>query len=196
MSVEKMSKEMHEKATIFFIRITDGDVPSFDVAGSVALMDFFEICVLPGDPLFGIANLMQQVYIPTISKGLVALPPPPPPTTTAISEDTTKVPDTIPVPVADIDDGLRNELKANMQKFEQQLRNAVQQSRGDVRLFIPNITIASPEEAATDASVVEELEGSVDEWTATIAAAVESEHQRTKILNHQLQKLIFGERGT
>ena len=73
---------------------------------------------------------------------------------------------------------LRDELIANISKFEQQIRQVVVQSRGDTRLQIPNITITNPHNASTDASIVQKIDVALESWTTVIAHAIELEHQK------------------
>jgi dynein heavy chain len=151
--VEKMTSEMNDRPTAYFIRSTDGDVPK----SNGSLNDHFEFSALTGDVLFGIANLIHQVYNPVVSKGSIQ-----------VGE----------VVDSEIDDTLRHELGASMKKFEQQLRHVVQQSRGDVRLTLPTVVITSIEASADDPSVVEEIERALEDWTVVIAGANEAEHQK------------------
>lgn len=67
---------------------------------------------------------------------------------------------------------------SSMKKFEQHLRHVVQQSRGDIRLTLPAITIITPELSAEDPLVVEELEKALEDWTVVIAGSNEAEHQK------------------
>ena len=155
--VDKMTPEMNDRPTVYFIRSTDGDVPKTSGSDSGNLNNHFEFSFLTGGVLYGIANLMHQVYAPVVSKGTVQVEEP------AASE---------------IDDALRHELGASMKKFEQQLRHVVQQSRGDVRLNLPAVTIISVETSAADPMVVEEIERALEDWTVVIAGANEAEHQK------------------
>lgn len=186
MGLDHMTPEMHERPTIYFVRTSDGDVP---FGGLDSLMSHFEWSVMSGDVFYGIANVMSQVYIPAIArKGFSSVDstadtsstsslPPPPPTSSDVA-----------APGAQ---NLRNELTLNMTKFEQQLRSVVQKSRGDVRLYIPNIVITSLEATANDYTAVSEIEAAVEDWTATIAAAVEAEHQKVKAVRTPLGEIDF-----
>ena len=155
MSVEKMSSQMNNRPTVFFIRSNDGDIPSKCHNGNFS--SHFEFSLLTGGVLEGIANLMHQVYAPVISMGSVPI------------EDASS---------NDVDDALRHELGASMKKFEQQLRHVVQQSQGDVRLNIPNAVITSIEDSAADTALVEEIERALEDWTVVIAGANEAEQQK------------------
>jgi dynein heavy chain, axonemal len=164
--VEKMTPEMNDRPTVYFIRCNDGDVPKSTENGN--LNSHFEFSSLTGGVLYGIANLMHQVYAPVVSKGTVYVD------NTAATE---------------IDDALRHELGASIKKFEQQLRHVVQQSRGDVRLSLPNIVITSAEASAADPVVVDEIERALEDWTVVIAGANETEHQKV----NRTQRTPLGE---
>ena len=117
---------------------------------------FFEFGVFNGHVLNGLANLMNHLYIPTVKK-----------TFSSNSETEGKR------------EGLSHELNANMQKFEQQIRQVAQQLQGDVRLDIPAVTITDPEYVAhEDYNVRTQLEKALVDWSSVLAAAVESEHQK------------------
>ena len=155
--VDTMTPEMNDRPTVYFIRSTDGDVPKTSGSDNGNLNNHFEFSSLTGGVLYGIANLMHQVYAPVVSKGIVQ----------------------VEVPAAsEIDDALRHELGASMKKFEQQLRHVVQQSRGDVRLNLPSAIIVSVDASAADPMVVEEIERALEDWTVVIAGANEAEHQK------------------
>lgn len=156
MSLDKMTMEMNELTTVFFIRCTDGEVPKIsDCENPSALNEHFEFSIFTGDVLYGIANIMQQVYYPVVQKGQVELAK----------------------PNVAVDDTLRHELGSNVAKFEQHLRHVVHQSHGDARLFIPNLSnpIHSPEAAARDLDIVGEIESALEDWTAVISREVEAE---------------------
>lgn len=153
--VEKMTPEMNDRPTVYFIRSNDGEVPKTSENNNLSA--HFEFSSLTGGVLYGIANLMHQVYAPVVAKGPVVL------------EDAA---------ANEIDDALRHELGASMKKFEQQLRHVLQQSRGDVRLYLPSAVITSVEAAAADPAVVEEIERALEDWTVVIAGANEAEHQK------------------
>ena len=156
LSVDKMTPKMNNRPTVFFIRSNDGDVPNTCENGNFS--SHFEFTLLTGGVLEGIANLMHQVYAPVISMG--------------------SVPDEDASSSNNVDDALRHELGASMKKFEQQLRHVVQQSKGDVRLNIPNAIITSIEDSAADTALVEEIERALEDWTVVIAGANEAEQQK------------------
>ena len=161
-SVNKMTAEMHDHTSIFFIRCHDGEVPILlDGADNSQYASHFEFSLLNGDVLFGIANLMHYIYLPTVHK----------PT----NEDTALL----------IDEGLRHELNSNVTKFEHQLRHVVQQVRDDVRLSIPNVTINDPEAATEDYELVNQLESALEKWTEVVSTAVETEHHKNPQKGHR-----------
>ena len=159
--LDSLTADMNDKLTVYFIRSTDGEVPKVADSneGRAAFSEFFEFGVLTGDAFYGIANLMHQVYVPVVNKGQVQ------------TDETGKS-------LSVIDETLRHELGTSINKFEQQLRHVVQTSRGDVRLTIPGITIVTPELAADDPLIVEEIERAVEEWTVVINAANEAEQNK------------------
>lgn len=161
MSVDKMSQEMQELTTVFFIRSKDGTVPN--IAGSsdgAVLNSHFDFNVMNGETLQGIANIMHHVYLPVVQKGRVT--------------DEERVVDS----TAEGAQNLRHELNLNINKFEQQIRHLVVQSRGDTRLAIPNLNIVNPQSAIEDPHIVAEVESALENWTSVVAGAVEGEHQK------------------
>jgi hypothetical protein len=103
MSLDKMSAEMHERTTVFFIRSLDGPVPS--IASSPdpgAMMGHLEFSVMSGEILQGIANVMHHVYLPVVQKGKVTE-------------------DDVQTEQAEVAENLRHELNLNINRFEQQV---------------------------------------------------------------------------
>jgi len=176
MGLEVMTPEMYDKPTVFFVRTTDGAIP---LVTGPDIMDHIEFNVLPGDVLFGIANIISQVYVPVVQKGTLE-------NDSELSSAVGKKAST-----SGPSDVYRQELCSNMVKFEQQLRHEVQQSRGDVRLIIPNIVITSPEAALDDITLINEIESTLEDWTASIAAAVEAEHQKPKTVKNPVAEIDF-----
>jgi dynein heavy chain len=176
MGLDKVTAEMSDNAIIFFIRTSDGAVPVIASDNTPAMLKHFEVSLINGDMLYGIANLMNQVYIPVITKS---------PSDEVVETSSDSVNPT------EVDDTLRNELTSNMAKFEQQLRHVVQQSRGDVRLHIPSITIISIEATTKDYAVMTEIESALEDWTNSICSAVEIEHQKVKNVRSPLGEIDF-----
>ena len=176
MGLNKMTVEMQERTTVFFLRNGDGNVPNISDSNDLAILNsYFEFNVISSDILNGIANLMHHVYLPVISKGKIS-------------------PDDVPheIPEADASENLRHELSTNIVKFEQQLRHVVVQSRGDTRLVIPNVTITNPAATLEDTYVVSLIENALESWTAVIANAIEVEHQKmTKTHRSPLGEIEF-----
>jgi dynein heavy chain, axonemal len=154
-----MTPEMHDRQTCYFIRSEDGDIGKNPISGNDAgFSKLFEFGVFNGEILSGLANLMTHVYIPTIKKsGAVAV----------------------------TDDNLKHELNSNMKKFEQQIRQVVQQVQGDVRLDIPSVTIVDPQQSAEDYDVVSQIEHALIDWSSVVAAAVEGEHEKVARKMHR-----------
>jgi dynein heavy chain len=169
MGLERMSNEMNELQTVFFVRCTDGDVPQSEGALE-GFGKHFEFSMLCGDVLDGIANLLHHVYQPVIQKGL-------------IEESKSDV---------QVDESMKHELRTNVVKFEQQLRHVVKQSRGDARLFIPSLVITNIEAAADDYDVVAEIESALEDWTMVVSMAVETElHKVGKRIKTPLGEIEF-----
>lgn len=155
MGLDKMTPEMHDRKTCYFIKCEDGEIDRNPNSSDGSFSQFFEFGVFNGEILFGLANLMNQIYIPTIKKSVGS------------------------VRGEGKEDNLKHELNANMAKFEQQIRQVVQQVQGDVRLEIPAVTINDPEYVAhEDYEVRVQLEKALVEWSSVIATAVEGEVQK------------------
>jgi len=67
------------------------------------------------------------------------------------------------------------DLSNSLYKFLSQVRHAVQQVAGEVRLQMPTVVIEDEAAAAADTSVIADLESSVNEWTQQIQRIVEQE---------------------
>ena len=164
MAVEKILPEMADRPTVYFMRSADGQVPSpADGAGSSVLLEHLEYRFMPGDFLFGIANLVHHVYMPVIEHGEIGI---------EFADEAKKA------PIKPIDAALRQELSVSMVKFEQQLRSVVQQGRGDVRLKIPALIISNVATALHDSNIVSSIEAALEEWTVVVSAAVDAEHRK------------------
>jgi dynein heavy chain len=169
MGLERMSAEMNELQTVFFVRTSEGDVPVHESALE-GFGKHFEFSMLCGDVLDGIANLLHHVYQPVIHKGL-------------IEEAKADV---------QVDESMKHELRTNVVKFEQQLRHVVKQSRGDARLFIPSLQITNTDAAAEDYDVVAEIESALEDWTMVVSTAVETElHKVGKRVKTPLGEIEF-----
>ena len=178
MGLDKMTAEMNDRQAVYFIRTTDGNMPLVNDNGSNNFYEFFEIGFISGDLLSSIATLMNQVYMPMVNKkGFVKSQK------KADSDSGNEL----------ISDALINEFGSNISKFEQSVRNVVQQSRGDIQLFIPSIHITSPEAVvdSNDLNIISEIESALEEWTSTIGASVEAEHQRVKAVKTPLEEIDF-----
>jgi len=183
MSLEDLSPEMNDRPAVYFIKSTDGAVAAVSDADRAhgTLNAAFEFGYLSGDVLFGIANLMHQVYAPVVAHGVVAEE------ASVASAGSHAAADG-----ATVDETLRHELTSSLVKFEQQLRHLVQTSKGDVRLALPMVTISSPEAAADDPVIVEDIERALEDWTTVISAANEAEHQKVnRIKGTPLQEIDF-----
>ena len=183
MSLEDLSPEMSDRPAVYFIKSTDGAVAAVSDADRAhgALNAAFEFGYLSGDVLFGIANLMHQVYAPVVAHGMVAEE------ASVMSSGSHADADG-----ATVDETLRHELTSSLVKFEQQLRHLVQTSKGDVRLALPAVTIHSPEAAADDPVIVEDIERALEDWTTVISTANEAEHQKVnRIKGTPLQEIDF-----
>ncbi|KAJ1437467.1 dynein heavy chain, N-terminal region 2-domain-containing protein [Ochromonadaceae sp. CCMP2298] len=116
---------------------------------------------------------MHHVYLPVVQKGKVTE-------------------DDVGTQEAEVAQNLRHELNLNINKFEQQMRHLVVQSRGDTRLAIPNLIITNPAAAVEDPHIVSEVEIALENWTAVVAGAVEGEHQKmSKTQRTPLEEIEF-----
>lgn len=162
LGVDKQSPEFTEKLSVYFVRSLEGDVPKrgamSDNKYSTLMLDHFDFLVISGEMLYSMANTMSKVYLPVMEKGHSA-------------SEYSGLPD--------LDDGLKHELTSNINKFEQQLRLTTS-TRGDVKLLIPNITanLSNPDTVIEDYEVVSQLEAAIEDWTASVAAAVDYENQK------------------
>jgi hypothetical protein len=70
MSLDKMTAEMHERTSLFFIRCFDGNVPSIaEGSDGAVLHSHFEFNVMTGEVLQGIANIMHHLFVPVVQNG-------------------------------------------------------------------------------------------------------------------------------
>jgi dynein heavy chain len=131
------------------------------------MVDSFEFIVMAGDPLFCVANTMKKLYLPVIERGLA---------------ECSGLPD--------LDESLKHELTSNLSKFEQQLRLTTS-TRGDNKLYVPNIVISNPEAVVDDYETVVQIEAAIKDWTAHMQAAVEHEHQKVSRHGSPLSEIEF-----
>ena len=189
-----MVAEMHERTTLFFVRVCDGTVPSIaDSSDPAVLNSHLEVNVMASEVLQGIANLMHHVYLPVIQKGKVTeedVQPPPPPQQQQQQQQKQQVQP--PQAQASQPEGvqnLRHELNLNINKFEQQIRHMVVQARGDTRLAIPSLTITSPQAAIEDPYMVSAIEKALENWNAVLSSALDAENQKMQ----KIQRTPLGE---
>lgn len=192
MSLDSMSANMYDRTTVCFIRSQDGVVPKIsEISDLSALNDHFEFSVLSGDVLQGIANLVNQIYLPVIHKLNVVpedltvagagpgISPTAAPASESKEANTSSSNPSSQNAIENTDSmNLRHELTSNVSKFEQQIRHVIHQSRGDIRLTIPNVTITTVEDLQDDLDLISELESSLEEWIAVISGAVDAEIQK------------------
>jgi hypothetical protein len=62
MSIDKLTAEMNDMPIAFFVRATEGNIPK----SPMGLEAHLEFNFMAGDVLYGIANLMHQVYLPIV----------------------------------------------------------------------------------------------------------------------------------
>lgn len=114
-----------------------------------------EYGTMSGPSLVMLENVLNHVYMPLLNNGAKA---------SHGSED--------------VDDGHGFEvgdLTNSLHKFLSQVRHAVQQVAGEIRLQMPKVVIEDEATAAADTSVIADLESSVNEWTHQIQRIVEQE---------------------
>jgi len=173
MAVERMTSEMCELPTCYFIRSYDAAVPSAAGGNVSKLSEAFEFGVFCSVALSGIASLMAHVYLPTIR----ATPHSSETQTitgnqSADSQGSEMSTDSR----STVDSNLRHELSSSIHKFEQQIRQVVQQGNGDVRLSIPQLSIQDVDTAAADPDILRLLEKTFSDWTQIVSDASEKEH--------------------
>jgi dynein heavy chain len=171
MSIDTVSEQMSDLAMASFMRSQDGVIPSVG-GGAESLNEHLEFNYFTGDLLYNISNLVKHVYIPGVASANVdGLPTPPVPVST--NESSIDGGDVI----KGVDSTLRSELGLSMNKFHRQLNTVVMQSRGDVNLTIPNVTITDIIVAASDLNIVNSIESAVEDWTVVMSNAVDYEHR-------------------
>ena len=188
MGLEELSPETTDRPTVYFIKSVDGEVPKVSDADRAhgTLNKHFEFGYLSGDIFFGIANLMHQVYAPVVARGTIAEE------SSVVSLSSQKGQQGHGESSGAVDETLRHELSSSLNKFEQQLRHVVQTSKGDVRLTLPAISMTTPEAAADDPIIQEEIERALEDWTTVISAANEAEHQKVnRVKGTPLQEIDF-----
>ena len=188
MGLEELSPETTDRPTVYFIKSVDGEVPKVSDADRAhgTLNKHFEFGYLSGDIFFGIANLMHQVYAPVVARGTIAEE------SSVASVGSQGGQQGHGEGSGAVDETLRHELSSSLNKFEQQLRHVVQTSKGDVRLTLPAITMTTPEAAANDPIIQEEIERALEDWTTVISAANEAEHQKVnRVKGTPLQEIDF-----
>ena len=188
MGLEELSPETTDRPTVYFIKSVDGEVPKVSDADRAhgTLNKHFEFGYLSGDIFFGIANLMHQVYAPVVARGTTAEE------SSVASVGSQGGQQGHGEGSGAVDETLRHELSSSLNKFEQQLRHVVQTSKGDVRLTLPAITMTTPEAAANDPIIQEEIERALEDWTTVISAANEAEHQKVnRVKGTPLQEIDF-----
>jgi dynein heavy chain, axonemal len=185
MVIDQMTTPMHEKSTVFFVRSVDGEIPR-NLRGNdhFAFNSYFEFSIISGEVLQGIADLVHQLYLPVIQAGA---------SNAAITKDEPKLESTPSnnndeanqIPTAASDDGetLRHELSLNVNKFEQQLRHVVQQTRGDTRIVIPNINLSNVEDITNNPHLIAELDLVLEEWSNVISSCIDQEIQLSAKMN-------------
>lgn len=82
---------------------------------------------------------------------------------------------TLPEEPPRVGDGLRNDFRTNLHRFESQVSHATRQVKGDINLLVPDINPEDPS-IGDDFEAVSLLESSVEEWSRLVATVVEAEN--------------------
>lgn len=158
---------------VYFVKNTTGEVTKpLSASDHNSMILAMEYGCLAGDCLTNLSAVMKEVFTPLLDNQLgLRL------TAVAVvggdmvSSEVTTAPQDAPK----VGDALRNEFRANLQKFESQVSHATQQVKGDIYLSVPNINIDDPE-FGNDFEAVSMLEGAMDDWSKLIASVVEAEN--------------------
>ncbi len=87
---------------------------------------------------------------------------------------------------------LRDEVLINVQKFTSQVRQAIQQVEGEVKLDIPSVDqTVDPHIAAKDSVLVSQLEANVDNWSRVISNTVDEQLKKSPQGNGPLAEVDF-----
>ena len=87
---------------------------------------------------------------------------------------------------------LRDEVLINVQKFTSQVRQAIQQIEGEVKLDIPSVDQSvDPQIAAKDGVFVSQLEACVDSWARVISNTVDEQLKKSPQGNGPLAEVDF-----
>ncbi|CAM9109021.1 unnamed protein product [Choristocarpus tenellus] len=157
---------------IYFVKNVSGEVarpPSASIYDTMIMA--MEHGFLTGDCLTNLSTVIKDVFTPLLDHqlGLGMLLAPgnsgeKPPADVTMLQDAPRVGDT-----------LRNEFRANLQKFESHVTHATQQVKGDVHLNVPNLNIDDPD-IGNDFEAVSLLEGAMEDWSRLITSVVEAEN--------------------
>lgn len=159
---------------VYFVKILSGEVarpaPGNDHESMITAMEYG---CLAGDCLTNLSAVIKEVFAPLLDHqlglGVSA--------TNAGGGGDKMSSEAVAIPqdAVKVGDNLRNEFRANLNKFESQVTHATQQVKGDVHLSVPSINIDDPE-IGNDFESVSLLEGAMEEWSRLIAAVVEAEN--------------------
>lgn len=160
---------------LYFVKIMGGEVARLTSTSDHATMTTaVEYGCLAGDCLTNLSAAIKEVFTPLLDHqlGLGVLA-----AAVAGLGDKTSLDSAAAIPqdTPKVGDNLRNEFRANLNKFESQVTNATQQVKGDVHLSVPNINIDDPD-IGNDFEAVSLLESAMEEWSRLIAAVVEAEN--------------------
>ena len=121
--------------------------------------------LVTGGSIAMLEQLMHEVYLPLVQRE----------TSAAFKRDAASG----PIDIEAAEDSI--EFVTNLQKFGSQLHHAIQQMTGDVRLTLPDLTIEEDmvDQSAADMKIVGTLETALEDWTPSIATALESQLAKT-----------------
>eukprot|EP00961_Rhodomonas_salina_P185156 2500130-Rhodomonas_salina.1 len=132
-------------------------VKSGSALASVEEMDAkLEYGIMFGPNLLMLEQILNHVYLPLLSSNRSA--------STGDYEEIEKA----------VDSDLLNSL----QKFVSQVKHAVQQVAGEVRLNIPSVSLDDEKMASSDQGILLDLESAVSDWTHQIQRIVQQEAQK------------------
>ena len=148
------------RKSVYFVKHTALPVPnpSDEQHAELSMPKAFEWGLLNGRNLVMLEQVISLVYLPLLTSESVVDSP----GNTAASE----------------------EFLVNLRKFASHMRRTIQQVEGDVKLKLPDIPLSRLQDTAacvSDSALLLTLEHSMEAWTATIAAVIDSQIKRVPV---------------
>jgi len=166
-TMDQVPPYAHDNQQIYFLKQVDDEINNV-----TTLEKATEYGILSGDCLGSLELVLREVYAPLLDVELAE----------GVNNEAVRV-----------TNGVRNELRSNMQRFESQISHAHNQVKGEIRLELPDVRVDEDhiKEASEDYETVTKIEAAVDEWCRQISTIIDTEGRKVQEGGGPLAEIEF-----